>query len=72
MVHGLEFTPAEFGEKVSLEAYRRGLLVETSGPRDEVVKLLPPLTVSDAELDQGLRLLADAVETVCAPAATVS
>jgi diaminobutyrate-2-oxoglutarate transaminase len=50
---------------VSAGAFDRGLLVERAGPRDEVVKLLPPLTVTDAELDQGLALLADAVEAAC-------
>jgi 4-aminobutyrate aminotransferase-like enzyme len=31
----------------------------------EAVKLLPPLTITDAELDQGLELLADVVRSVC-------
>jgi diaminobutyrate-2-oxoglutarate transaminase len=39
--------------------------VETAGPSDEVIKLLPPLTATDTEIDQGLALLADAVQTVC-------
>ena len=30
-----------------------------------MIKLLPPLTVTDAEIDQGLAILADAVQTVC-------
>ena len=50
---------------MSSAAFERGLLVETAGPEDEVVKLLPPLTVTDTELDQGLAILADAVQTVC-------
>jgi diaminobutyrate-2-oxoglutarate transaminase len=50
---------------VSSAAFERGLLVETAGPGDEVLKLLPPLTTSDDEIDQGLALLADAVQTVC-------
>jgi diaminobutyrate-2-oxoglutarate transaminase len=39
--------------------------VETAGPQGEAVKLLPPLTITDAELDHGLELLADAVRSVC-------
>lgn len=35
------------------------------GPDGEAVKLMPPLTVTGAELDQGLALLADAVRSVC-------
>jgi diaminobutyrate-2-oxoglutarate transaminase len=37
----------------------------TAGPGGEAVKLLPPLTITDAELDQGLGLLADTVRSVC-------
>jgi diaminobutyrate-2-oxoglutarate transaminase len=51
--------------KVSSAAFERGLLVETCGPRDSVIKLLPPLTITDAELDQGLALLADATQAIC-------
>ncbi len=64
MVHGLAFADSEVAGRVASEAFRRGLLVERAGPQDEVVKLLPPLTVTDGELDQGLALLAEAVECV--------
>jgi diaminobutyrate-2-oxoglutarate transaminase len=65
LAHGLAFEHGELARKVSSVAFERGLLVETAGPKDEVIKLLPPLTATDAEIDQGLALLADAVQTVC-------
>jgi diaminobutyrate-2-oxoglutarate transaminase len=65
LAHGLAFGHGEMARKVSSAAFERGLLVETAGPDDEVIKLLPPLTVTDAEIDQGLALLADAIQTVC-------
>jgi diaminobutyrate-2-oxoglutarate transaminase len=65
LAHGLAFEHGELAGKVSSAAFERGLLVETAGPKDEVIKLLPPLTATDAEIDQGLELLADAVQTVC-------
>jgi diaminobutyrate-2-oxoglutarate transaminase len=65
LAHGLAFEDAELAAKVSSTAFERGLLVETAGPKGEVIKLLPPLTVTDTELDQGLALLADAVQAVC-------
>jgi diaminobutyrate-2-oxoglutarate transaminase len=65
LAHGLLFEHGELARKVSSIAFERGLLVETAGPNDEVIKLLPPLTVTDAEIDQGLALFADAVHTVC-------
>jgi diaminobutyrate-2-oxoglutarate transaminase len=65
LAHGLAFAHGELAAKVSTAAFERGLLVETAGPDGETVKLLPPLTVTDAELGQGLTLLADAVHSVC-------
>lgn len=41
LVWGLAFNEAELAGKVSSAAFRLGLLVETAGPRGEVVKLLP-------------------------------
>ena len=35
--------------------------METSGPSEEVVKLLPPLTTSVADLDAGIDVLAESV-----------
>ena len=61
MAHGLAFDDGELAAKVSLAAFERGLLVETAGPRGEVVKLMPPLTIADSELDRGLTLLGEAV-----------
>jgi len=64
LVKGLAFEQAEQAGKVCTAAFDRGMLMETSGPIDEVAKLLPPLTISDDELDQGLRILAEAVAEV--------
>ncbi|MEU3608058.1 diaminobutyrate--2-oxoglutarate transaminase [Streptomyces sp. NPDC035033] len=61
LVWGLEFEDGERARAVCRRAFELGLLVETSGPRDEVVKLLPPLTATDDELDEGLGILARAV-----------
>ena len=55
LARGLAFEDGELAAKVSAAAFERGLLVETAGPQGEVVKLLPPLTITDDELDQGLR-----------------
>lgn len=65
LVHGLVFDDASQAGKVCQVSFERGLLAETSGASDEVVKLLPPLTIAEDELDQGLHILSDAVETVC-------
>lgn len=65
LVHGVVFDDPSQAGKVCQVAFERGLLVETSGSLDEVVKLLPPLTVTDEEVEHGLRVLTGAIGTVC-------
>jgi diaminobutyrate-2-oxoglutarate transaminase len=62
---GLAFGHPQIAAAVSRAAFQHGLLVETSGPRGEVVKLLPPLTISTELLDAGLEILAQAVTRSC-------
>ncbi|QIS18315.1 diaminobutyrate--2-oxoglutarate transaminase [Nocardia terpenica] len=64
LVHGLVFDDASDAGKVGRFAFEQGLLVETAGAEDEVVKLLPPLTITDDELDHGLTILGRAVGAV--------
>ncbi|GLW63272.1 diaminobutyrate--2-oxoglutarate transaminase [Actinomadura rubrobrunea] len=64
LVWGLVMRSPELAPKVCAEAFERGLLMETSGPEGEVVKLLPPLTTTEAELTAGLEILADSVRAV--------
>ncbi|MFF1407311.1 diaminobutyrate--2-oxoglutarate transaminase [Streptomyces sp. NPDC058294] len=44
-------------ERLQQYAFDHGLIVELCGRRDEVVKLLPPLTIDPAVLDRGLDVL---------------
>ncbi|UNS96331.1 diaminobutyrate--2-oxoglutarate transaminase [Streptomyces tubbatahanensis] len=61
LVWGLEFHNKSRANAVAKRAFELGLLIETSGPQSEVVKLLPSLTITPEELDEGLRILARAV-----------
>ena len=61
MAQGLKFEDAERAGEVCRLAFERGVLMETSGPTDEVVKLLPPLTISHHDLSAGLDVLAESV-----------
>jgi len=65
MACGLAFADGDLAGKVSAAAFEAGLLAETAGSRGQVVKLLPPLTVSDAELDEGLSVIDEAIRAVC-------
>ena len=64
LARGLQFASGEVAGRVAREAFDNGLLVETSGPDDEVVKLLPPLTITPTEFETGMRILERAVVTV--------
>jgi diaminobutyrate-2-oxoglutarate transaminase len=65
LVWGLAIPREDIATKAARAAFDRGLLVETSGPDQDVVKLMPPLTVSvDDELIPGLEILAEAMRTV--------
>lgn len=57
LIQGLAFQSAELAAAVARSAFEEGLLIETVGPRDEVLKLLPPLTIDDAGLREGLDIL---------------
>jgi len=61
LVWGIEFLDKDRASAVAKRAFELGLLIETSGPEGEVVKLLPALTITPEELDEGLRTLARAV-----------
>lgn len=64
LARGLQFSQPELAAKACAAAFERGLLMETSGPSDEVMKILPALTVTDDELEEGLAIVAESVATV--------
>ncbi|QGT79537.1 diaminobutyrate--2-oxoglutarate transaminase [Guyparkeria halophila] len=66
MIWGLESEKDEFCNKISEEAFKRGLLAETAGADDQVIKFLAPLTISEAELNQGLDILDESVDAAAA------
>lgn len=58
---GVVFDDPALASVVCDSAFERGLLVETSGPQDEVAKLFPALTITDGELAKGLEIFAESV-----------
>ena len=64
LLQGLAFAHAPLAKQVSRRAFEHGLLVECCGPNDEVVKLLPPLTIPAEDLAAGLAVLDRAVAEV--------
>src|SRR5699024_9677920 len=64
MARGLQFTSGDLAEKVTTAAFERGLLAETSGPESEVLKLLPPLTMTNDEFERGMTIIEESVTEV--------
>ena len=60
LLAGIAFEDLDKAEAIAAEAFKRGLLIETSGPDSEVVKVMPPLTISSEDLARGIDLLAEA------------
>jgi diaminobutyrate-2-oxoglutarate transaminase len=68
LIQGLHCDVPDLASEATSAAFERGLIIETSGPDSEVVKLLPPLVIDDATLNKGL----DIVEAAFAAVASTS
>ncbi len=64
MLTGIVFPNDATAGEVCAAAFERGLLVETSGPESEVVKVMPPLTIDSDTLAAGIAFLSDSVTAV--------
>lgn len=64
LLTGLYFEDPDVAGKVAAAAFEQGLLMETSGPQDEVLKLMPAMTIELDVLERGLNILADVVSDV--------
>ena len=57
LMQGICFESGEVASKVTKECFAHNLVIETSGPEDEVVKCLVPLIISKEDLAHGLDIL---------------
>ena len=64
MFRGLNCVSGSLARQISREAFRNGLLIETSGSNHQVLKTLCPLTINDENLACALDILQAAVERV--------
>jgi 4-aminobutyrate aminotransferase len=58
---GVELAGRAVAERVRARCLEAGVIVLSCGPDEDVVRVAPPLTIRDDELDHGLRVLCDAV-----------
>jgi len=72
MMRGIDVGSGETASAITAACFDRGLIIETSGARDEVVKVLAPLVIDDAVLAAGLDILEQCVREVLSPAFNIA
>jgi len=65
MFQGINCVNGEIAGKITQAAFRRGLIIETSGADDQVIKLLCPLIIADENLTRGIDIIEASIEEVC-------
>lgn len=66
MFLGMNCINGEIAGKITHQAFQKGLIIETSGADDQVVKFLCPLIISNENLKKGIDIVEQAVKEVCA------
>ncbi len=64
MMQGVDVGSGDLAEEICAECFKNGLIIETSGAGDEVVKVLAPLTIPMEQFKSGLSTLEAAARTV--------
>lgn len=64
LMQGIECKDGDIADLITSDCFENGMVIETAGPNDEVVKFFCPLTVSESELEQGIHIFEKAVAKV--------
>lgn len=64
LIWGVEFEDREIAGKISAACFERGMIIETAGIDDQVLKLLPSLTIEDEDLQKGLDIISESAAAV--------
>lgn len=71
MFQGINCVNGEIAGKITRRAFQLGLIIETSGADDHVVKFLCPLIISDDNLNKGIDIVEQAIMEVCAKESSI-
>ena len=61
MMQGLDVNDGGLAKLIAAACFQRGLLIGPCGTGGRVLKLIPPLTISDDDLNEGLNIFDDAL-----------
>ena len=65
MMRGIDVGSGDIASEVTADAFDKGLIIETSGAFDEVIKVLAPLTITESEMAKGLDILEQCIRNIC-------
>jgi hypothetical protein len=63
MMRGIDVGSGEVAQAITAACFAQGLIIETSGAHDEIVKILAPLVIEDAVLSAGLDILEESIRS---------
>ena len=66
MIHGVCMGHGQTAAAIVQESFKSGLLIASCGPEGKVLKIIPPLTIEDDTLGEGLDILENAIKKVIA------
>ncbi len=69
LILGLDVGSGEVAAKVVQRCFQQGLMLGACGSGGRVLKIIPPLTIPESDLQEGLTILRDAVRFVMEEAA---
>lgn len=64
LIGALDCKDKALAEKIRARAFKNGVVIETCGSEDEVIKFLPPLIIKKEDLEEGLNRVAQSVDEV--------
>ena len=64
LVQGIDVRDGAMAKKITAECFSKRLVMERAGRNDEVLKIMPPLVVTEDELLKGAQIIKEAIETV--------
>lgn len=64
LIYGLEIPQNGAAGEVSKAAFKNGLIIETAGAEENVLKFLPPLIIEEEQLKTGLDIIRKSIESV--------
>jgi diaminobutyrate-2-oxoglutarate transaminase len=67
LMRGIELENEEMATRLQRTLFRNGILMDTCGHEENIVKIMPPITISNHDLDEGLEIICKSMKEVLKP-----